>query len=516
MSTEVLIAGAGPTGVMLALQLARRGVRPLIIDRHSGAAQQSRAMGVQARTLEIYAKLGLAEAAIACGAITRGFNLWSNQRHKAKVPVARAGEGLSAFPFVLMLGQDENERILNDALAKFDVAVQWNTELLALDQQPDQVIATVRRPDGSVEKIHSRWLAGCDGSHSSVRGLCDIDFPGAPYEHVFFVADTTATGGMVQNELNAYLWRSGFHLFFPMRGDNRWRVIGILPPQLRERPKLTFAELVPELQREVGGGLQFQDCRWFSTYRIQHRCAERFRDRRCFLLGDAAHIHSPMGAQGMNTGLQDAYNLAWKLALVVAGQANESLLESFDLERRRVAQALLRGTDRAFGLVVSDTLLSAIFRTWIMANVMRVAMRFARVQRLAYRTVSQIGIRYRTSPLSKRVVPLLDGTPQPGDRFPWMLVTPLGEVRPVDLFQRMDDRRFNLLILGDQLAAPSPHAFVNVIVIPFDARNEASLRQAGLHRPCYFLVRPDGHIALAGTAAHMPEVTAYLDEHLRG
>ena len=153
---------------------------------------------------------------------------------------------------------------------------------------------------------------------------------------------------MRPDELNVYLWRDGFHLFFPMRGKDRWRVIGILPEELRARDDVTFDEVVPSIAREAGADLAFRQCDWFSTYRIHHRAAERFRDRRCFLLGDAAHIHSPAGAQGMNTGLQDAYNLAWKLALVVQGRADAALLDTYEQERIPVAQRLLETTDRAF------------------------------------------------------------------------------------------------------------------------------------------------------------------------
>jgi len=167
----------------------------------------------------------------------------------------------------------------------------------------------------------------------------------------------------VQDELNVYLWKEGFHLFFPMRGTDRWRVIGILPPVLRGRDDLTFDDVVPYVRTEAGTRLAFQECLWFSTYRIQHRCASRFRAGRCFLLGDAAHIHSPMGAQGMNTGLQDAYNLGWKLARVTRGEADATLLDSYEAERLPVAQRLLKTTDRLFMLVVKETWLAALFRT---------------------------------------------------------------------------------------------------------------------------------------------------------
>src|SRR4029077_7788506 len=228
----------------------------------------------------------------------------------------------------------------------------------------------------TTRKITAAWVAGCDGARSAVRELCGITFPGAPYEHVFFVADTVVTGTMVPDEVNVYLWRSGFHLFFPMRGENHWRIVGIVPPELRGRDGLTFDEVVPSIRGEAGDALAFRSCTWFSTYRIHHRAAAHFRDRRCFLLGDAAHIHSPVGAQGMNTGLQDAYNLAWKLSLVVKNQADATLLDSYEEERIPIAQRLLNTTDRGFRLIVSDNWLAGLFRTKILARIGAFAMSF--------------------------------------------------------------------------------------------------------------------------------------------
>ena len=266
--------GAGPTGLMLANQLARRGVRPLIIDRHSGPAQQSRAMVVHARTLEIYSKLGIADRALQLGARGTGANMWASGKWAARIPIGDIGRSMSPFPFVLMLGQDENERIMGEFLRGQGVDVQWNTELTGLAQAPGHVDATLRLPDGSMRKVAALYVAGCDGGRSAVRELSGITFPGAPYEQVFYVADTEAAGAMKQGELNVYLWQDGFHLFFPMRGKDRWRLIGILPPGLRHRDDLKFEDVVPAIRRETSTDLSFQSCSWMSTYRIHHRAAE--------------------------------------------------------------------------------------------------------------------------------------------------------------------------------------------------------------------------------------------------
>ena len=516
MDIDVLIVGAGPTGLMLANQLARRGIRFEIIDRHSGPAQQSRAMAVHARTLEIYAKLGIAEHAVARGARGTGASIWVNGRWRAQIPVGDIGTGLSPFPFVLMLGQDENEHIMGDKLRQLGGNVQWSTELVSLEQQADRVDVTLRQPNGTQRKIRAAWVAGCDGSRSAVREKNGIGFPGAPYEHTFFVADTEAAGSMRANELNVYLGRDGFHLFFPMHGKDRWRAIGILPPELRSKDDVTFEEVVPSIRQQVGGSLDFKSCLWFSTYRIHHRAAERFRERRCFLLGDAAHVHSPMGGQGMNTGLQDAYNLAWKLALVVTGQADAALLDTYAQERMPVAQELLKTTDRAFQQIVSDSWLAAMLRTKIVFRVAALAMTFERVRKRAFRTISQIGISYPGSPLSQTLGKLPADAPKAGARFPWLRLKMQANGPPEDLFQVLDDTRFNLLVFG-----PAPASalagygdLVRTHAIPLDS-NRAELGRVGIAAPSFYLLRPDGHIGLCGPYSELAGAESYLSRWLR-
>jgi len=520
MDTDVLIVGAGPTGLMLANQLGRRGVRALVMDRHSGPAQQTRAMAVQARTLEIYAKLGITERALALGKRGTGANMWAEGRWTARIPVGDIGRSLSPFPFVLMLGQDDNERIMGERLRDWGMSVQWSTELTALSQEPGQVTATIRQPDGSTRNVEAAYVAGCDGAHSAVRELNGIAFPGAPYEHVFFVADTQVIGPMVPDELNVYLWRDGFHLLFPMRGSDHWRIVGILPPGLRVRDDLTFEQVIPAIRQEAGAALSFKGCSWFSTYRIHHRCAERFQDRRCFLLGDAAHIHSPVGGQGMNTGLQDAYNLAWKLALVVSGRADAALLDTYENERLPVAHRLLGTTDRLFTMIVSDRWIAGLFRTGILARVMAYAMKRERVQRLAFRTISQTGIRYRTSPLSQTLAHVPDGAPRAGDRFPWVKLKfdPGGAAE--DLFDRLDDTRFNLVVIGqrvDAVQAARVGDLLRAHVVADDPSNWTELSRAGITGPAFYLLRPDGHVGLCGSRLEAGMVARYLSgTHMHG
>jgi 2-polyprenyl-6-methoxyphenol hydroxylase-like FAD-dependent oxidoreductase len=517
MDTDVLVVGAGPTGLMLANQLVRRGVRVLIIDRHSGPAQQSRALGVQARTMEIYQKLGIIDRALELGKRGTGANLWAEGRKIARVPFSDAGENVTPYPFILVLGQDDDERIMGDKLRELGVSVAWNTELIALRQDAAKVAATLKLPDGGYRMIDAAWVAGCDGAHSSVREMNGITFPGAPYEHVFFVADVQASGTMVPDEVNVYLWRDGFHLLFPMRGTDHWRIVGILPDALRNRHELRFEAVLPSLRTEVGAGLSFKSCTWFSTYRIHHRAASRFRDRRCFLLGDAAHIHSPVGAQGMNTGLQDAYNLAWKLALVVQDEAGAVLLDSYENERIPVAQWLLDRTDRAFRLVVSNNWFAGMLRTKILARIAAFAMARKPVQRFGFRLVSQTGIHYRKSALSQSLGRLPASAPQAGDRFPWLRLKMKPDGWPEDLFQTLSDTQFHLIVTGQN--APPEGALplgdlLRVHEVPRDSVNEQELARVRIPQLSFYLLRPDGHVGLCGGRLDVAAISQYLSERL--
>lgn len=498
---SVLIVGAGPTGLMLTNQLARRGVRPLLIDKNEGPSLRTKALGVQARTLEIYARMGIIERALELGTKAEGAVMWANGIKAAEVPLGDIGRDLSPYPFLLILGQDDNERILGDALCKRGGDVHWNTELTGLAQDADGVSATIRRGDGSHVEARADWVAGCDGARSAVRSLCGVPFLGAPYDEVFFVADVLATGPMAPGRLNVFLWRGGFHLFFPMRGADHWRIAGILPPALRDRDDVVFESLTPSIRDEVGARLDFGECRWFSTYRIHHRRAERFQSGRCFLLGDAAHIHSPVGAQGMNTGLQDAYNLAWKLSLVTSGQAEPALLDTYRLEREPVADRLLRTTDRAFSFLISDQWLAERFRTRILPRALRFVMGRTLGRELAFRVISQIGIRYPSSPLSRSAGDVGGQGVSAGDRFPWMRMrwSPGGPIE--DVFSKLDDTRFNLILIGQQEATEVGEGFVNlvnVLIVPDTPENRSELERRRIAIPSFHMLRPDGHVGLVG------------------
>jgi hypothetical protein len=342
-----------------------------------------------------------------------------------------------------------------------------------------------------------------------VRKACAIDFPGAPYEHVFFVADAEVTGTMVPDEVNVYLWKEGFHLFFPMRGKDHWRIVGILPADVPADKDATFGSVLPSLRNEAGAGLSFKACTWFSTYRIHHRSAARFRNGRCFLLGDAAHIHSPVGAQGMNTGLQDAYNLGWKLAMVVEGKADPALLDSYEAERMPVARQLLNTTDRAFRLIVSDGWLAGLLRTQVLARIAAFGMRRKRIQSFAFGVISQTRIHYRDSPLSQTRDRLPADAPRAGDRFPWLRLKLRPDGPTEDLFEKLEDE-LTLVLFGHPEPALDQDAPFVTLLVQSDPANDAELARAHIPQPSFFLLRPDGHIALCGARLDAATIARYL------
>jgi hypothetical protein len=302
-----------------------------------------------------------------------------------------------------------------------------------------------------------------------------------------------------------------------MRGTDHWRLVGILPPELRGREDVTLDDVIRSVRREAGEDLAVQGCSWFSSYRIHHRRAERFRAGRCFLLGDAAHIHSPVGAQGMNTGLQDAYNLGWKLALVASGRAREALLDTYEGERVPVAQRLLSSTDRGFSFVVSDSRLVGLLRTRAVPRILALAMSLASLRKAAFRTISQIGIHYRESPLSRTADGLPGSAPRGGDRFPWLRLRLVPDGPVEDLYGKIDDTRFTLLLFGQPAPggeAAWPGGLLRKLVVAGGDANDAELARAGIPRSAFYLLRPDGYVGLCGARFDAGALARYASDRL--
>jgi 2-polyprenyl-6-methoxyphenol hydroxylase-like FAD-dependent oxidoreductase len=496
METEVLIAGAGPTGLVLALWLARAGVAVRVIDKSAEPGTTSRAVVVQARTLEFYRQLGVADEVVAAGLEFRYLNLWAAEKQRAHIDFGQLGESASPFPFALIYPQDEHERFLIAKLAALGVTVERNTELDGFEDRGDHVVANVQ---GS--RVRAAFLAGCDGAHSTVREALGLEFAGGTYEHLFYVADVDARGPLMNRELHVSLDAADLMVLFPLAAPGRARLIGSVRDSAANAGKeLGWDDVKTDLFERLE--LQVERVHWFSSYRVHHRVAPHFRRGRAFLLGDAAHVHSPVGGQGMNTGIGDAVNLAWKLADVLRSRAGASLLDSYEPERIGFARRLVATTDRAFQFVTRSGPLAARVRVDVVPNVIARAFRLPGVRRFLFRTISQTGIAYRESALGEGSA----GALHAGDRLPWV------RDAAYDNFEPLGARGWQVHVYGTATADFAATCARRAVALHVFAWS-ASAEHAGFVRDASYLVRPDGHLAFIEREQRADALERYLTAH---
>jgi 2-polyprenyl-6-methoxyphenol hydroxylase-like FAD-dependent oxidoreductase len=501
--TGVLIVGAGPTGLVLALWLTRLGVRVRIVDKTAEPGTTSRALAVQARTLELYSQIGLAGAVVERGARVAAANLWVAGKKVARAVFGDMGKGISPFPYALIFPQDEHERLLTDRLAESGIRVERRTELVDFEDKAGGVLARLKRPDGALEECEAAYIAGCDGAHSTVREKLEIGFSGGAYAHLFYVADVEASGAAMNGELQVALDTTDFLAVFPLKDKGRARLVGTVRPEAEHRHEdLSWNDVsrrVIEWMR-----IDIERVNWFSTYHVHHRVADHFRKGRAFLLGDAAHIHSPVGGQGMNTGIGDAVNLAWKLAAVLQGRANASLLDSYEPERIAFARRLVATTDRAFTGVTSAGPIARPVRLYIVPLLLPLLFALTAVRRFMFRTVSQTAVNYRGSDLSQGHA----GTVQGGDRLPWVEADLNGAVQ--DNFTPLTSLDWQVHVYGE--ARPEIQAVFDRRKLPLHVFPwRPKMGRTGLRRNAVYLVRPDGYVALADSEGSATAITSYLD-----
>jgi 2-polyprenyl-6-methoxyphenol hydroxylase-like FAD-dependent oxidoreductase len=492
--------------LVLALWLIKFGIRVRIIDKLGSSGTTSRALAVQARTLEYYQQVGLADAVLERGHKVAGLNLWVRSRQAARVPLANLGEGLTPFPFPIIFPQDEHETLLIERLRELGVEVDRLSELLRYEERGAEVLATLNR-NGVEETAAYAYIAGCDGARSRVREVLATGFPGGTYDHLFYVADVEATGPPVNGELHVDLDDADFLAVFPMSGIGRARLVGsVKDDAAQDHEHLRFEDVQGRAMRNLK--IDITRVNWFSTYRVHHRVAQQFRRGRAFLLGDAAHIHSPVGGQGMNTGIGDAINLAWKLASALKDPASAALLDSYEPERIAFARRLVATTDRAFTAVISSGRLARIVRTRIVPLLAPGLFRIPAVRRFAFRTVSQIAVNYRDSTLSAGRAGELRG----GDRLPWVQV---GAGGADGNFSALTSLNWQIHVYGE---APRdlPQACNDLAIRLHVFAWQAPMKQAGFKRDAAYLIRPDGYIALAAADGKPTTINAYLrDKNIR-
>jgi len=501
--TDVLIVGAGPTGLVLALWLARLGVRVRILDKTAGPVTTSQALAVQGRTLEFYSQIGISDAVVKCGVQVDALNFWVTGKHIARAAFGGAGASLSPFPYALIFPQAEHERLLIDSLSEVGVQVERQTEVMQFENTNSRVLARLTLPDGTSETCEAAYIAGCDGAHSVVRKTLGIRFPGAAYAHLFYVADVQGSGPAMNGEAHVGLEESDFLAVFPLKGEGRARLVGAV----RAGGETGVGELTwNDVSKRVIEWMRIdvERVNWFSTYRVHHRVADHFGKGRAFLLGDAAHIHSPVGGQGMNTGIGDAVNLAWKLASVLQGRAHASLLDSFERERIAFARRLVATTDQAFTGVTSPSAISRFMRLDILPLLIPVLFRFRILQRFMFRTLSQTAVNYRHSSLSEGRT----GTVHGGDRLPWVSTDLNGLDK--DNYAPLASLDWQVHVYGN--ATPELHAVCierKLALHTFPWRPEMS--RTGVRRNAAYLVRPDGYVGLTDSSGKAAALLRYLE-----
>lgn len=539
---DVLIAGAGPTGLTLAVCLQRYGIQARLVDRLEGASPLSRALGVQARTLEVFEDLGLITLALARGQRVEAANLLTQSGRKAQLRLGALSGLESHYPFLLILPQDATEALLTERLTAQGGQIEWGVELLEHRAVDDGVEVQLRHANGGTETVRARWLVGCDGARSQVRKSAGIPFDGETYEDVCMLGDVAVDWSLRLAELHIMPSERGLLAAFPMPGESRFRIITIVPKDMAppgETPTPTLEQLQEVVSQLAPVPTRLSEPRWTSGYRLHRRGVPRYREGRVLLAGDAAHIHSPAGGQGMNTGIQDVYNLAWKLALVLQGRAPESLVDTYGAEREPVGRKLLEGTDRIFGFAAARGPVARLVRKRLIPLLAPVLSR-PRVQRRFVRFISQLYLHYRRSPLSTEAIQGADGPsaplaagPAPGERVPEVPVQAEGLSR---LHQALSGPRFALLLfhgldtqapfeelvsLARSLESAYPE-WLRVWVVTAEAhragagvlvdpRGQAH-RRFGAGTPCAYLIRPDKHVG----ARLRPVEPGRVRDELRG
>jgi 2-polyprenyl-6-methoxyphenol hydroxylase-like FAD-dependent oxidoreductase len=544
-AVDALVVGAGPVGLTMAAELARHGVRCRIVDRSAVASDKSKALVLWPRSLELLDRAGAVEPLLAAGLRVVRARIFGDGQPLAQLSL----DGLaSPYPFALMIPQNETERLLAAHLAGLGGVVERGVELLDFGADADGVSVRLRRPDGTPESVRATWLIGCDGAHSTVRHGLGIDFAGVAEPNDWILADVHLDGDLPADELRIYWHAQGILAFFPI-ARGRFRVVADSGPaaamdKVRD-PTLTEVQAVVDARGP--GGLTVRDPLWLAGFRINERKVTEYRVGRVFLAGDAAHIHSPAGGQGMNTGMQDAFNLAWKLGLVRAGRGREAiLLDSYSRERSAVGDEVLRNA----GAVTRVATLHSPTAQHLRNALLPVLASFGFVRARARDTLAELAVHYRRGPLSHderplapRARALASGGVVAGDRAPDVSVLDGRTGARTQLFRLLHGTRHCLLLCtGDtsgeelrrsleRIAAAVRTTYTDLIDIYVaapagpagGAAPETPLlvdvggevrRSYAAHVPIGVLIRPDGYVGYYGQPADRDRLLAYLASYL--
>jgi len=534
--TEVLVIGGGPTGLTMACELLRHGITPRIIDKAPAASDKSKAFAIHARTLELFDNIGIVDNFLKLGSICTELNMYDRVEKLINIVLDNIE---SKYPFVLLLPQSDSEKILYDHLKSFGTDVERGLELIEINQTEDRVIATIGHKDGTIEKLHCSYLVGCDGAHSTTRHQLNLDFKGAPYPNYWLLADIDLDWEYPMFNLSIFIHPTGVTAYFPFRSD-RGRLMFELPNLPVEN------EMDPPILDDVHKlmnqrGIKFNNISnpyWLSYFKLHHRIVDKYGEGRVFLCGDAAHIHSPLGGQGMNTGIQDSYNLAWKMALVLKGKSHETLLDSYNIERHRIGEEVVGLTDRLTKMATAHNPVLSLIRN----KMMKVISKITPVQEKIISTLAQLEFHYKDSPLvdenwedsilkgqdlkpGERVKDyVLEGIDNNDDTKLFQLL--LGFEHELLLFTGIKPHNINIeevltivnavniygsliqihLIIGSEEV---PKELSHLESVWIDKKHEM-YNDFGVTKSSLYLIRPDGYVAFRNQPASVSDLMNYL------
>jgi 2-polyprenyl-6-methoxyphenol hydroxylase-like FAD-dependent oxidoreductase len=541
---DALVVGAGPVGLTMAAELTRHGVRCRLVDRSPEASTQSKALALWSRSLEMLDDTGVTATLVAAGRRMRGAAIHGGGTLLAAVSFERLD---SPYPFALMLPQSETERLLAAHLARMGLEPERSVELVAFEPAPQAVTAVLRHADARQERVRCGWLVGCDGAHSTVRHALGVPFAGEAEPNDWMLADVHVDGPIDPDRVSVFFHEDGVLACFPIT-ERRFRLVADVGPAHGDAPAAepTQADLERLVARRGPTGLRLDDVVWLSRFRINERKAARYRSGRVFIAGDAAHIHSPAGGQGMNTGMQDACNLAWKLALVHHGHAPDALLDTYDVERGPIAAGVLRSAAAATRVATLRVPLAQAVRNHVASFVAS----FGFVQDRIAATLAELEVGYPKSPLGSEATrpwgfPWIGGV-RPGVRVPDADLLD-GDTHAVTRLHLLLRGTAHVVLLLDGLATGGAsaetvrdltavadtvaHRFGDLIrvlrVVPASARpawsgpvgldpHGALHRRLGAQRPSCYLIRPDGYVGHRSQPADAEALLAHLDRWLVG
>jgi 2-polyprenyl-6-methoxyphenol hydroxylase-like FAD-dependent oxidoreductase len=535
MSTQndvpVVVVGAGPTGVLLAIELARRGVEVRVLDRQPRRSPESRAIGIHARTLEVLHQLGIVDEFLELGHRVNGMSVHTPAGYPLR---ARFGLVDSRYAFLLTLSQAETQRILERKLESLGVTIERSAEVTAVEQDGRGVALLVRREgEPRAQTVTAGWVVGCDGARSLVRRKLGVAFEGDDYSQDWLMAEVRIDSPLRHDHFHVFAYTSSVLAAFPLPGE-RWRVFVPQVPgrAVAERTVPALEEIERLVAARGPAGMRISDPTLLAAFRCYRRQTETVRSGRVLVAGDAAHVHSPAGGQGMNTGIQDAFNLGWKLALVAQGQSQPDLLDTYQAERVPVAAGVLELTHA----LVRTFTLTARPKRWLRDRLLPAAMAIPAVERRYINRLAQVSHSYAGGPLSAPGARVRPARVASGERLPDVagLERDGTPIRPLDL---LDSGAHTLLVMtgrGAAGAGAAPDAvvarfapwdgLVRTVAIhagPGPGRGPGgegvtdpelrAHRRYGAVRGRLLLVRPDGYLARQAPLSRPDVLEAYLE-----